>query len=152
MKYEEIIISDTLKIKEIGIDELEQAFPVVSQLRTHLSLDEYIAIVKAMQPSGYKAVCLFENDKIVSYAGFARLINLYYGDHVWLYDLVTDKSKQGNGYGKLLLSHIEKWAIDNQLNCIALSSGFQREAAHIFYEKGMGYTKVSYVFKKSITT
>jgi len=150
MKFEEISISDTLMIKELEIGELEQAFPVVSQLRTHLSFDEYIEIVKAMKPGGYQIVCLFENDRIVSYAGFARLINLYYGDHVWVYDLVTDKDKQGKGYGRILLSHIEKWAKDYKLSCVALSSGFQREGAHIFYEKAMDYKKVSYVFKKSM--
>ena len=150
MKFEEILISDILKIRELGIDELEQAFPVISQLRTDLSLEEYVSFVKVMKLSGYRIVCLFENGKIVSYAGFAKMVNLNDGSHIWVYDLVTDSTKQGNGYGKLLLSYIEKWAEDNLLSRIALSSGLQREGAHKFYEKAMNYNKTSYVFKKNL--
>jgi GNAT superfamily N-acetyltransferase len=139
---------NTLKIRELGADELELAYPVVKQLRTHLSLEEYVACVKAMLPNGYRAVCLFEGDTVAAYAGFSRQLNLYYGDHVWVYDLVTDKEKRGMGYGKALLGYIEQWVKDNSLNCIALSSGLQRKEAHRFYENGMGYCKTSYVFKK----
>jgi len=77
-------------------------------------------------------------------------VNLYYGEHIWVYELVTDEAKRGKGYGKLLLSYVDKYASDNALNCVALSSGLQREEAHKFYEKSMGYEKVSYVFKKEI--
>jgi len=151
-KSNQDIAHEELIIKELDIDEIAQAFPVVSQLRPHLNWAEYIELVKTMKTSGYQAVCLHENEsgKIVSYAGFAKLVNLYYGEHIWVYELVTDEAKRGKGYGKLLLSHIEKYARDNALNCVALSSGVQKERAHKFYEKSMDYEKVSYVFKKEI--
>ena len=147
-KLEKKKISDILTIRELEINELEQAFPIISQLRTHLSLKEYIGIVKIMADNGYKIVCLFENDEIVSYMGFAKLINLYYGEHIWIYDLVTDERKRSQGYGKLLLSYIEEYAKDNRLNCVALSSNIQRQDAHRFYERTMDYERVSYVFVK----
>ena len=144
--------SDTLEIKELEIDELEQAFPVISQLRPHLNFKSYLEIVKTMKTSGYTVACLFEGKNIVSYIGYANLTNLYNGSHVWVYDLVTDESKRGNGYGKLLLDYVEKWAEKNKISCVVLSSGLQRTTAHKFYEKGMSYSKTSYVFKKEITT
>jgi len=137
MSQRKTTVSDII-IRELTTNDLPQAFPVVSQLRAHLSLDEYINLVKAMKPDGYLAIGLFENGKIVSYAGFAKLINLYYGEHIWVYDLVTDEAKRGKGYGKRLLLHIEKYAKDNRLGCVALSSGIQRGEAHGFYEKTMG--------------
>ena len=97
MKLEDMLISETLMIKELFVNEFEQVFSLVSQLRTHLSLNEYIELVKLMQPNGYKIICLHENGKAVSYAGFANLINLYYGDHIWVYELVTDESRRGKG-------------------------------------------------------
>ena len=103
-----------------------------------------------MKPNGYQIFCLFENGEIISYAGIAILTNLYYGEHIWVYELVTDEAKRGKGYGKLLLSHIETYAKDNSLNCVALSSGLQKEEAHRFYENAMNYDKVSYVFKKNL--
>ena len=147
MELKEAIISENLRIRELKIDELELAFPVVNQLRPHLSLEEYIEIVKQMMPTGYQIACLFDCGKVVAYAGFARLIILHYGDHIWVYDLVTDENKRGNGYGKLLMSYIEKLAMDNSLQCVALQSGFQRIDAHRFYENA-GYDKVSFVFIK----
>jgi len=147
-KFKETQISDTVTIKELDTGELEQAFPVLSQLRTHLTLEAYLKLVKSMVSDGYRIICLFENGNTVAYAGFAAQLNLYYGAHIWVYDLVTDKARRGCGYGKLLLSYIEKYAKDNFLSCVALSSGLQREDAHKFYENSMDYQKTSYVFKK----
>lgn len=149
MRVENVAISETLAIREIETDKLAQVYPLIHQLRQHLSLEEYIAHVEAMIPNGYKVACLFENGDPVAYAGFAEQLNLYYGHHVWVYDLVTEAKKRGGGYGKILLSYIEKWAKDNALSCVALSSGLEKERAHRFYEKGMGYNKAGYVFKKS---
>jgi len=148
MIYEKV--SDALTIKELDIDDLAQAFPVVSQLRTHLSVEEYVKIVKAMKPSGYRAICLFEGEDIVAYAGFAEQLNLYNGNHIWVYDLVTDEAKRSKGYGQLVLSCIEKYAKEQALTCVVLSSRLQWLDAHHFYEKLMGYEKTSYTFKKQI--
>jgi len=147
-ELEELRISDTLVIRELKISEAEQAFPIISQLRPHLSLDEYISTVKLMEDNGYKIICVFGNGKIVSYAGFARLVNLYYGEHIWVYDLITDENERSKGYGRLLLAYIEEYAKSNRLNCVALSSGIQREDAHRFYEIAMDYERASYVFVK----
>jgi len=143
---------DKIEINELEINEanLRQAFPVVSQLRPHLGLEEYIKLTITMKPQGYQIFCLCKNEKITSYAGIAILTNLYYGKHIWVYELVTDNSERSNGYGKMLLSHIEAYAKDCSANCVALSSGLEKVGAHNFYENLMGYSKVSYVFKKLI--
>ncbi len=150
MKFNEVILSEKLRIREIFNNELEKAFPVISQLRTNLNLEEYIKLVETMKNQGYKIICLFEDDKVVSYAGIIQLVNLYYEQHIWVCDLVTDKNKRSNGYGKLLLAYIEQYAQENSLNCVALSSGLLREDAHKFYEHTMDYDKTSYVFKKNV--
>ena len=149
MILNEQIISESLKIRELKADELEQAFDVVCQLRTGILLDEFLITVKTMMKNGYKIACLFENNKIVSYVGFSRLLTLY-GDHIWVYDLVTDENQRSKGYGKLLLSYVEELAKSNSLKCVALSSRIQREDAHRFYEKTMNYEKASYLFRKEL--
>ena len=146
MQLKELIISETLTIRELSVNELERAFSIVSQLRPHLTIEKYIEIVTDMKNSGYQIICLFECGEIVSYAGFAKLNNLYYGNHIWIYELVTDSDRRSKGYGKLLLSNIEKYAKDNDLNCVALSSGLQRENAHKFYDTA------DYETRKSILT
>ena len=138
------------KIEELKQEEFPLAFPLIKQLRTDLSLPQYIELAKEMQAAGYRVICLFEEGKIVAYAGFAKQVNLYYGSHIWVYDLVTDKERRGRGYGKYLLSHIEALAKAEGVNCIALSSGIKREKTHRFYENKMDYDIVSYVFKKNL--
>ncbi len=78
------------------------------------------------------------------------MITLYYGRFVWVCDLVTDSSQRSNGYGERLLSYVHKWAKENDYESVVLSSGLKRIDAHRFYEKRMGYDKVSYVFKKPL--
>jgi GNAT superfamily N-acetyltransferase len=150
MKFGEIIVSENLKIKELFGEEIIDSFSVISQLRTNLTLEKYKEYIKVMTFQGYKVICLFENNEIVSYAGIICLTNLYFGKHIWVYDLVTSEKRRSNGYGKLLLSYIEKWAKDNNCETIALSSGLQRERAHLFYQNIMKYDKKSYAFVKEI--
>ena len=149
MKFNEIKISESLIIKEVDDDGLAAVFPVIAQLRPHFCLEKYVTLVKEMKTQGYRAICLYEEGAAVAYAGFVVLQNLYYGRHIWIYDLVTDEARQGRGFGKILLSGIERWGKDNRLENVALQSGFVREGAHRFYES-MGYVKPSAVFRKEL--
>jgi GNAT superfamily N-acetyltransferase len=145
MKNIEII---ELKTRE----ELLQGFPVINQLRTHLTPDSYLELVQeAQEIEGYKIFALLEDNSVVAACGFQPMITLYYdGKYIWVCDLVTDENKRSNGYGEKLLAFVENWAKENDYKGVSLSSGLQRTSAHRFYEEKMGYNKVSYVFKKSL--
>ena len=137
-------------IKELtSKEEIMESYPLMNQLRTELSLQNYVSLVEDMTPQGYRLMALYdENLKIVSLAGFTILTNLYYLKHIWVYDLITDAQERSKGYGELLLKHLEELARTNECNCIALSSGFARKDAHRFYENKMGFDKSSYSFVK----
>ena len=128
--------------------EIRAAFPVMSQLRTHLSEALFYEMFQQMQKEGYNLIANYQNEKIVALAGFAILTNFYDGKHVYLYDLVTDGSERTKGYGEELLSYIESYAVQNNCNGVTLSSNLERVDAHRFYEQKMHYDKPSYVFKK----
>ncbi|WNB91631.1 GNAT family N-acetyltransferase [Bacillus sp. NEB1478] len=128
--------------------EIRAAFPVMSQLRTHLSEALFYEMFQQMQKEGYNLIANYQNEKIVALAGFAILTNFYDGKHVYLYDLVTDGSERSKGYGEELLSYIESYAVQNNCNGVTLSSNLERVDAHRFYEQKMHYDKPSYVFKK----
>ena len=144
---------DLVTIKELK-DELQwkRAFPVVNQLRTNLNEFQYIELLKKMVTEGYKMFALFENEKIYSVIGIIELTNLYYGKHIWVYDLITDINKRSSGYGEQLLSYIENIGKDNGCQTIALSSSLIRTDAHRFYDNKMGYNKASYCFIKTLNT
>lgn len=133
-------------------EEILQGFPVMNQLRTHLTPDSYLELVQeAQEKEGYKIFALLEDNSIVAVCGCQPMITLYYdGKYIWVCDLVTDENKRSNGYGRKLLEFVENWAKENDYKGVSLSSGLQRTSAHRFYEEKMGYDKVSYVFKKSL--
>ncbi|ELZ09186.1 MULTISPECIES: GNAT family N-acetyltransferase [Natrialba] len=126
------------------------AFPVMSQLRTHLNEDSYLDYLREMTDDGYRLFAVSVDDEIVSLAGVGIQVNMYYGRHVWVYELVTDADHRSKGHGMKLLSFIEDWAEERNCELVALSSGLQREDAHRFYEERAGMERASYVYKQPL--
>jgi len=131
-------------------DEWRKAFPVMEQLRPHLDEENYIVFVETMSKEGYRMFSLVEDEQIVAVIGMVQRTDLYYGKHIWVYDLIVDENKRSKGYGEKLLSYVQE--LGKEMNCklVALASGLARTDAHRFYEKSMGYSKISYEFKKDI--
>lgn len=137
------------EIRQLSAEhEVREAFPVMNQLRTHLSEDLFYELFLQMEKEGYTLFANYKEDRVVALAGFAILTNLYDGKHVYLYDLITDSKERSKGYGEELLAFLESFALQNNCNCVALSSNVNRVDAHRFYEERMHYEKPSYVFKK----
>lgn len=139
-------------IKELHTaEEIQQGYPVMKQLRTHLDEEAYMDLVlEAQIKDRYKIFGLFEDEKIVAVTGFKPMITLYYGRFVWVCDLVTDSDSRSKGYGNMLLKFVHEWTEDKGYDSVALSSGLEKTDAHRFYEDKMDYDKVSYVFKNSL--
>ncbi|WP_202081176.1 GNAT family N-acetyltransferase [Caldalkalibacillus salinus] len=139
-----------VKVQELHTEgDIRAAFPIMKQLRTHLDEGTYLQLVQAAREEDqYRLFALYDSGDIVAVTGFKPMITLYYGRFVWVCDLVTDNTKRSKGYGETLLDFVHNWAKEHQYECVALSSGLQREDAHRFYEHKMGYAKASYVFRK----
>lgn len=91
-----------------------------------------------------------DNNEIV---GFLSLVIDYQLAHAakvaTIEELIVTSNYRGNGIGRKLLDNAILYAKDNNCDCIELTSGFQREQAHRFYERN-GFTKVSYKFKMNL--
>ena len=131
-------------------EEFRAAFPVMSELRPHLTLESYEAMLATMRPAGYRLFASKEGDRIVGLAGIAFQQNFYYGSYVWVYELVTTETARSTGHGRALMEHVEALARDAGCDTIALSSGLKRIDAHRFYEEKVGFSKVSYTFSKPL--
>lgn len=138
-----------MQIRELSLRELLSAYEVVSQLRTSLSYKEFEDLIYEMRSMEYKMLGILERDKLVTYAGVAVQTNLYHKRHLFVFDLVTDKEYRKMNYGKMMLSYLHDYAKMAMCENIVLSSGFEREDAHRFYEKN-GFVKKSFVFLKSV--
>ncbi len=133
-------------------EEWIQAFPIMNQLRTELTLESYLLLLEDMRKDGYTLYALYDNKQIVALAGISWRVNFYSERHIFVYDLVTDAAYRSCGYGEKLLRAIHQWGKENGAHYIALESGVNRNDAHRFYEERLGYEKWCYSFRKSLLT
>ncbi len=138
-----------MQIRELDLKELQMAYEVLCELRTTLSYNEFEDLIYDMRSMEYKIFGILDEEKLITYAGVAIQTNLYDKRHLFIFDLVTSKEYRGVGYGKMMLEYLGDYAKMGMCKNIVLSSGFQREDAHRFYENS-GFVKKSFVFSKSI--
>lgn len=121
-------------IREI-VDEpgLRQVWPVMQQLRPHLSEQQFIDLVAVMRPESFRVAAAFDNEVCVAVTGFRIQHYLHRGKNLYVDDLVTDTAMQGRGYGKALLDWLKHEAARQDCDNLHLDSGTQRLGAHAFY-------------------
>lgn len=130
--------------------EWRAAFPVVNQLRDHLTEETYLEYLAEMREQGYRLFALFDDDRIVSVAGVSSKTNFYNGRHLFVYDLVTREDRRSEGYGTRLMEFVERWARARGHESIVLESGLWRDDAHRFYEEHLGMERYCYTFKTEL--
>ncbi|MDR6226098.1 GNAT family N-acetyltransferase [Desmospora profundinema] len=132
-------------------EEWRESYPVMRQLRTHLDEEAFLRLVNEMRTdSGYRLFALREEGKVVALAGVVVATNLYNGRHLFVHELVTRSDCRSRGFGERLLSSLHRWGREQGCVRVVLSSGLARLDAHRFYEKKMGYEKVSFVFGRKL--
>jgi GNAT superfamily N-acetyltransferase len=138
-----------MQIRELSLKELENVYMVLSQLRKELSYDEFEDLVYEMRHIEYKMIGIMEKDVLVTFAGVAISTNFYHKRHLFVFDLVTDRKYRAKGYGAMMLDYLKDYAKMAMCENIVLSSGFEKEDAHRFYESN-GFVKRSFVFVKGV--
>jgi GNAT superfamily N-acetyltransferase len=106
------------------------------QLRPHLDLAQYLAMVARMrQTDGFRLAAASVDGKVGAVAGFRVMEMLYCGKILYVDDLVTDEAMRSRRLGKGLLDWLRNEA--RSLGCaqLHLDSGLQRLDAHRFYER-----------------
>lgn len=129
--------------------DLRRCFPVVVQLRPHLSEAEFVDRVQQQHQEGYQMAFVEDGATVAAVAGF-RLINLLFrGRVLYVDDLVTDENHRSQGYGQLLLHWLTEQARAQGCSALELDSGVQRAGAHRFYfREGLAIT--SFRFSKPL--
>ncbi|MDM5247832.1 MULTISPECIES: GNAT family N-acetyltransferase [unclassified Lysinibacillus] len=141
----------TATIKQLTTQqEWIEAYAVLVQLRTELTIEKYLLLLKEMMQDGYMLFALFENKQMVAVAGLSWRVNFYSERHIFVYDLVTHEAYRSRGYGEKLLHYIHQWGKEKGAHYIALESGVLRKNAHRFYEDRLGYEKWCYSFRKAL--
>ena len=130
--------------------ERTEVLPILRQLYPSLDEGRYAALLAEMIDDGYRQFALRnEAAEIVALAGVAVHINLYYGRHLYIYDLVVKEEARSKGYGRLLMDHVEGVARREGCETAALACDLEREGALRLYER-RGYQKPSYAMRKAL--
>ena len=130
--------------------ERTEVLPILRQLYPSLDEERYAALLAEMIDDGYRQFALRnEAAEIVALAGVAVHVNLYYGRHLYVYDLVVKEEARSKGYGGLLMDHVEGVARREGCETAALACGLEREGALRLYER-RGYQKPSYAMRKAL--
>lgn len=138
-----------MQIRKLDLKEIDVAWEVVRQLRTDLDYETFEDLVYDMRDKSYTMIGIFEQGKLITYAGVFVQTNLYHKRHLFVDELVTDELFRSQGYGAMILEYLIDYAKMAACENIVLSSGFAREDAHRFYEKE-GFEKKSFVFVKAV--
>ncbi|TDO56617.1 acetyltransferase (GNAT) family protein [Kribbella sp. VKM Ac-2571] len=110
-----------------------EAFPVLAELRPHLTLDTFRAVAKEAEPEGLRFTVCFEPGGPVGVAGWRVMTTTYSDRKLHIDDLVVARSHRGHGVGSALLSHLRGRAVELRCTAIDLDSRVHRHDAHRFY-------------------
>ena len=142
-------MADT-EIRELTAErEWREAFPVLRELRDHLTEETYLEYLREMREEGYRLFAAFEDGAILAVGGAGIRTNFYNGRHLFVYDLVTRPDRRSEGHGGRLMEFLEGWARERGCESITLESGLWREDAHRFYEDRLGMDRYCYTFKRT---
>ncbi|HEY0428614.1 MAG TPA: GNAT family N-acetyltransferase [Pyrinomonadaceae bacterium] len=114
-------------------EDIDRCYPVIKQLRPHLSGNDFLAQVRRQQKENYSIIFLEDEGKIKSVAGFRIIEMLYCGLSLYVDDLITVEMERSKGYGEALFDWMVDYAKRHGCRELHLDTGIQRFNTHRFY-------------------
>lgn len=141
-----------MEIRECNNLDIKSVYDLICELKNRkfdYSKFEVAFMDKINSRKNYYIVGI-ENNNVIA---FLSLVIDYQLHHVakvaTIEELIVSSQYRSNGMGKALIENAIEYAKSNQCDVIELTSGFDREKAHKFYEKN-GFKKGSYKFKMNL--
>jgi GNAT superfamily N-acetyltransferase len=129
-------------------DELRRCFPVVHELRPHLTEPDFLAQVGRQRGERYNLAFAEDGGAIQAVAGYRYLESLAWGKALYVDDLVTASQARSQGVGGALFDWLLAQARAQDCDSVHLESGVQRFGAHRFYlRKRMDITSHHFALK-----
>lgn len=134
-----------LEVRPVRDAELDAAWRVLVELRTHLSRANFEAdLARQRGAHGYELMGAFEEGDLVGVLGLREIHTFARGAHLHVDDLVVSANARGQGIGRQLIEHAEQLARERGMQQIFLDS---RSGATGFYER-RGYRRHESVLMK----
>ncbi len=113
--------------------EILQCFELMQTLRPHLTREGFAEQVNRQIAEGYFLFYRYQSSEVVALAGCRLGLNLAWGRHLYIDDLVTSVDRRSEGHGQALLDYLIGFAREKECGQIHLDSSVQRFGAHKFY-------------------
>jgi GNAT superfamily N-acetyltransferase len=138
----------TIQLRERD-EHLSRAFPVLAQLRPHLTLEAFLAQARRQRDAhGYRFATVEDGGVVLACAGYRIGEWLAWGKTLYVDDLVTDEGTRSRGHGEALFEWLVREAREAGCAQLHLDSGVQRFGAHRFYlRKRMDITSHHFALK-----
>ena len=131
-------------------NDLERCYPVMKELRTSLSFENYINLYEqAHAKDGYEIMALQQDRKILAVMGYRILYDYVHGKHIYIDDLVSTSTERSKGFGAQFLEYAEQIARQQGCQCLRLCTGIENELGKKFYEKS-GWNLRAVAYKKKL--
>ncbi len=115
-------------------DEINNCYGVMSQLRPHLTHEEFVPRVRRqMALFDFKLPYVQDGGEVKAVAGIRISEWLHRGKYLEIDDLIAKDGERSKGYGGDLFDWIVDYARSEGCNHVRLLSGVQRFDAHRFY-------------------
>lgn len=130
--------------------ELKECYPVLKELRPHLSYEEYINIYnQAHSNEGYEIIAIRKKNQVVALMGYRILSDFVRGRHLYIDDLVSTENARSQGLGAKLLKYAEDLAPELGCRTLRLCTEIENERGIQFYEKN-NWTKRAFAYTKKL--
>jgi GNAT superfamily N-acetyltransferase len=136
-----------MEIREL--ETAEERRPAVPLLRQLWSDRDPEAVLAWTGDDDYYCAGGFADGDLVAVAGALVVGHLHHRRVAWLYDLVVDEPRRGEGFGAAMVDHVEVWATEQDCERVALASPLAKEGTHAFYD-GLDYEPWGYIIEKDL--
>jgi ribosomal protein S18 acetylase RimI-like enzyme len=126
---------DEVQTRRLEPREWAAVFPLVAQLRPHLSAQEFLAQVRRQSHGGYELVGAFRNGRLIGVLGMRPVHTLVRGPHLHVDDIVIEEASRRAGGGRALMAYVEADAQARGMTAVFLDA---RPEAIGFYQ-ALGY-------------
>lgn len=136
-------------IKQLSIEELAKQLDLLQLLTPSLTHNSVLKMLPQMFAGGYKAIGIFENDICLGLSGYWVQTKLYCGKYLELDNVVVNPNFRSKGIGKLLCTHLEQIALEENCQVMMLDAYLENVKAHQFYQRE-GFKAKGYHFIKKL--
>ncbi len=140
-----------LKIRDGELSDAPELAALMCELGYETTIAEMESrLISILNDPRYKTLVALNNDKICGMIGTVSASSYLHNDlNGRIIALVVSRESRQRGIGARLIAAAEKNFIQRGITRVTLTTRFEREEAHRFYEK-VGYARTGFRFAKNL--